>query len=33
MIVEAWVSTGFDGGRHEDRVNLIKDIEIKFYKE
>lgn len=26
-IVEAWLSTDFEGGRHERRVNLIKEIE------
>lgn len=26
-IVEVWLNTEFEGGRHERRVNLIKDIE------
>ncbi len=26
-IVEAFLSTGFDGGRHERRVNGIRDVE------
>ena len=26
-IVEAFLSTEFEGGRHERRVNLISDIE------
>jgi ribose 5-phosphate isomerase B len=31
MIVEAWLEAGFDGGRHENRVNIIKKIEDKFF--
>lgn len=27
-IVDAWISTDFEGGRHENRVNKIMDIEI-----
>lgn len=26
-IVDVWLSTGFEGGRHENRVNKIMDIE------
>ncbi|MCX8164655.1 MAG: ribose 5-phosphate isomerase B [Aquificaceae bacterium] len=26
-IVEAWLSTGFEGGRHERRIKLIEEIE------
>ena len=26
-IVELWLTTGFEGGRHEKRVGLIEDIE------
>jgi len=26
-IVEAWLSTDFEGGRHERRVRLIREIE------
>ena len=28
-IVRAWVETGFDGGRHERRVNKIMALEQK----
>ena len=27
MIVETWLDTDFEGGRHQRRVNLISDIE------
>ena len=27
-IVDAWISTEFEGGRHENRVNKIMDLEI-----
>ncbi len=26
-IVEAWLSTGFEGGRHKERIKLIEEIE------
>ncbi|WP_448584612.1 ribose 5-phosphate isomerase B [Thermocrinis sp.] len=26
-IVEAWLSTGFEGGRHQERIKLIEEIE------
>ena len=32
-IVRAWVTTEFDGGRHERRVGKIKALEEKFGKE
>ena len=28
-VIEAWLETGFDGGRHERRVNKIADMESK----
>lgn len=28
-IVENWLNTEFEGGRHQTRVNLITDIEVK----
>lgn len=31
-IVETWLNTAFEGGRHETRVNLIKALEDKNYK-
>lgn len=31
-IVEVWLNTEFQGGRHERRVNLITDIEKKHHK-
>jgi len=31
-IVTAWLNAEFEGGRHESRVNMIKDIENKFFK-
>lgn len=31
-IVETWLNTEFEGGRHETRVNLIKALEVKNYK-
>lgn len=30
MIVDAFVETPFEGGRHENRVNLIKKLEENF---
>ena len=27
MITEAWLDAGFEGGRHERRVNMIMEIE------
>jgi len=29
MIVETWLDTDFEGGRHQRRVDLIMDIEEK----
>lgn len=29
MIVETWLDTEFEGGRHQRRVDLIMDIEKK----
>ena len=31
-LVEIWLTTPFEGGRHERRVNKIKDYERKHYK-
>lgn len=31
-LVETWLTTPFEGGRHERRVNKIKDYERKHYK-
>lgn len=31
-IVETWIGTEFEGGRHERRVNKITDIEAKYLK-
>jgi len=31
-IISEWLSTPFGGGRHERRVNKIKDIEKRFFK-
>jgi ribose 5-phosphate isomerase B len=31
-IVEAWLNTEFEGGRHERRVNKMKDLEKKYNK-
>ncbi len=31
-IVEAWINTEFEGGRHSRRVDMIKEIEKKHYK-
>lgn len=31
-IVDAYLSASFEGGRHENRLNKITDIEKKFYK-
>jgi len=31
-IVDAWIETEFEGGRHEKRVNIIKSIEEKYNK-
>lgn len=32
MIVEIWLSTEFEGGRHEKRVGKISEIEAKYNK-
>ena len=32
MIVDIWLETEFSGGRHERRVNKIKEIERKYCK-
>lgn len=31
-IVDVWLHTDFEGGRHERRVNKIKDLETKYNK-
>ena len=31
-IVDVWLRTEFEGGRHERRVNKIKDLESKYNK-
>jgi RpiB/LacA/LacB family sugar-phosphate isomerase len=31
-ILQVWLTTPFEGGRHLNRVNAIKDIEKKFLK-
>ena len=31
-IVEAWISTEFEGDRHSKRVDMIKEIENKHFK-
>jgi ribose 5-phosphate isomerase B len=31
-IVDAWIETEFEGGRHDKRVNIIKSIEEKYNK-
>lgn len=31
-IVDVWLKTEFEGGRHERRVNKIKDLETKYNK-
>ena len=31
-IVRVWIATEFEGGRHEVRVNMIKDIENENMK-
>lgn len=31
-IVDVWLHTEFEGGRHERRVNKIKDLESKYNK-
>lgn len=31
-IVDAYLSSTFEGGRHERRINKISDIEKKYYK-
>ncbi|MCK5215578.1 MAG: ribose 5-phosphate isomerase B [Candidatus Omnitrophica bacterium] len=31
-ILETWLSTEFEGGRHQQRVDKIKSIEEKLYK-
>lgn len=30
MIVKEWVSTEFEGGRHQNRINMIDDIETEY---
>ncbi|MEK4560628.1 ribose 5-phosphate isomerase B [Staphylococcus sp. FSL K6-3157] len=30
MIVNEWVSTEFEGGRHQNRINMIDDIETEY---
>lgn len=30
MIVEAWINETFDGGRHQDRVDLISNLDNKY---
>ena len=27
MIIEEWLNAEFEGGRHQERVNMIMDIE------
>lgn len=29
MIVEVWLTTGFEGGRHQDRINRIAEYESR----
>jgi len=31
-ILEKWLNTGYDGGRHENRLKKIKEIENKNFK-
>lgn len=31
-IIETWLATAFEGGRHQRRVNAIKEIEQRFLK-
>ena len=31
-IVEAWISTEFEGDRHSRRVDMIKEIEARYNK-
>ena len=33
MIVDAWLGAAFEGGRHQDRVDLIMDIERRNFNE
>ena len=33
MIVDAWLGAKFEGGRHQERVDLIMDIERRNFKE
>lgn len=33
MIVEVWLDTEFEGGRHQRRVDLIMDVERKAHEE
>lgn len=30
MIIEEWLNAEFEGGRHQERVNMIMDIEKKI---
>jgi len=32
MIVDAWLNAEFIGGKHQIRLNLIKEIEEKYSK-
>ncbi len=31
LMVEAWLKTGFEGGRHQRRLDKIKDLEMGLY--
>lgn len=31
-LVGAWLDTAFEGGRHQGRLNMISEIEKKYYK-
>lgn len=32
IIVDEWLNTEFEGGRHQSRIDLISKIEEKYYK-
>jgi ribose 5-phosphate isomerase B len=32
LILDTWLDTPFEGGRHADRVALIHGIEVKYSK-
>ena len=32
-IVDVWLNTGFEGGRHERRVNKISEVEKEMFKD